>query len=49
VSLTFNATASPMSVSGTWRIVFSTNPACTMASCISCNCVASGTFYGIKQ
>jgi PKD repeat protein len=49
VSLTFNATANPMSVTGTWRIVFSTNPACTMASCINCNCVASGTFSGIKQ
>jgi PKD repeat protein len=49
VSLTFNSTANPMSVSGTWRIVYSTNPACTVAQCINCNCVATGTFSGIKQ
>lgn len=49
VSLAFNAAASPMTVSGTWRIVYTMTPACTQASCAQCNCVAQGAFTGIKQ
>ncbi len=47
--MTFNAAASPMSVNGTWRIVYTNTPACTMQSCADCNCVAQAGYSGIKQ
>jgi PKD repeat protein len=49
LTMTFNSTANPMSVQGTWRIVYTSTPACTMSACLPCDCVAQGTFSGIKQ
>jgi PKD repeat protein len=49
VTLSFNGSNNPPTVQGTWRIVYTSTPACTMASCLPCDCVAQGQFSGIKQ
>lgn len=49
LAMTFNSTANPMTVNGTWRIVFTNTPACTTAACADCNCVAQGAYSGIRQ